>query len=106
MGLLKPNAGQKCALLVWPLPDVAHGSRRAVSPFVATCLVGAPASPVGDGNSCRQECRHGTLKASFPRKKGHRQALDYTSTGRAVGVCLIGWLVNGAILSLGFILLR
>ena len=36
-----------------------------------------------------------------------RQALDYTSTGRAVGVCLIGWLVNGAILFfLGFILLR
>ena len=36
-----------------------------------------------------------------------RQALDYTSTGRAVGVCLIGWLVNNAILFfLGFILLR
>ena len=36
-----------------------------------------------------------------------RQALDYSSTGRAVGVCLIGWLVNGAILYfLGFILLR
>ena len=36
-----------------------------------------------------------------------RQALDYTSTGRAVGVCLIGWLVNGAIVFfLGFILLR
>ena len=26
-----------------------------------------------------------------------RQALDYTSTGRAVGVCLIGWVANGAI---------
>ena len=26
-----------------------------------------------------------------------RQALDYTSTGRAVGVCLIGWLINGVI---------
>ena len=36
-----------------------------------------------------------------------RQALDYTSTGRAVGVCLIGWIVNGAILFfLGFIFLR
>ena len=23
-----------------------------------------------------------------------RQALDYTSTGRAVGVCVIGWLVQ------------
>ena len=36
-----------------------------------------------------------------------RQALDYTSTGRAVGVCLIGWIVNGAILVfLGFMFLR
>ena len=36
-----------------------------------------------------------------------RQALDYTSTGRAVGVCLIGWIVNAAILFfLGFVLLR
>ena len=36
-----------------------------------------------------------------------RQALDYTSTGRAVAVCLIGWIVNGAILFfLGFVLLR
>ncbi len=26
-----------------------------------------------------------------------KQALDYTSTGRAIGVCLIGWVVNGAI---------
>jgi len=26
-----------------------------------------------------------------------RQALDYTSTGRAIGVCLIGWVANGAI---------
>ncbi len=26
-----------------------------------------------------------------------RQALDYTSTGRAVGVCAIGWLVQVAI---------
>ena len=26
-----------------------------------------------------------------------RQALDYTSTGRAVGVCLIGWVANGVI---------
>ncbi len=29
-----------------------------------------------------------------------RQALDYTSTGRAVGVCLIGWLVRIAIFSI------
>jgi hypothetical protein len=29
-----------------------------------------------------------------------RQALDYTSTGRAVGVCLIGWLVMMAIFSI------
>ncbi len=36
-----------------------------------------------------------------------RQALDYTSTGRAVGVCLIGWIVNGAIIVfLGFMLGR
>ena len=27
-----------------------------------------------------------------------RQALDYTSTWRAVAVCLIGWLVQGAVL--------
>ena len=26
-----------------------------------------------------------------------RQALDYTSAGRAIGVCLIGWVANGAI---------
>ena len=29
-----------------------------------------------------------------------RQALDYTSTARALGVCLIGWLVQAAILML------
>ena len=29
-----------------------------------------------------------------------RQALDYHSTGRAIAVCLIGWLVRGAILVL------
>ncbi|HEU4370100.1 MAG TPA: hypothetical protein VFV05_17900 [Methylomirabilota bacterium] len=29
-----------------------------------------------------------------------RQALDYASTGRAVGVCLIGWLVQVAIFAL------
>ncbi len=28
-----------------------------------------------------------------------RQALDYTSTGRAVGVCVMGWLVQDAIFS-------
>ena len=27
-----------------------------------------------------------------------RQALDYTSTGRAIGVCVIGWVVQGLIL--------
>jgi hypothetical protein len=31
-----------------------------------------------------------------------RQALDYTSTGRAVGVCLLGWLIYG-ILFFGFV---
>ncbi len=29
-----------------------------------------------------------------------RQALDYTSTWRAIGVCVIGWLVQGVILTL------
>lgn len=29
-----------------------------------------------------------------------RQALDYSGTGRAVGVCLIGWLIQVAILAL------
>lgn len=28
-----------------------------------------------------------------------RQALDYKSTGRAVAVCVVGWLVQGAILA-------
>ncbi len=32
-----------------------------------------------------------------------RQALDYHGTGRAIGVCMIGWLVQAAIL---FILMR
>ncbi len=31
-----------------------------------------------------------------------RQALDYTSTWRAVGVCLIGWITQGVILALLF----
>jgi hypothetical protein len=31
-----------------------------------------------------------------------RQALDYSGTGRAVGVCLIGWLVQVAVLALLF----
>jgi len=31
-----------------------------------------------------------------------RQALDYHSTYRALGVCVIGWLVQGAILALVF----
>jgi len=29
-----------------------------------------------------------------------RQALDYTSTGRAIGVCIIGWLIQIAIMVL------
>lgn len=29
-----------------------------------------------------------------------RQALDYKSTGRAIGVCIVGWLVQAAVLSL------
>jgi hypothetical protein len=38
---------------------------------------------------------------------GVRQALDYRSTGRAVGVCLIGWLVQVAIFALlGLVLAR
>jgi hypothetical protein len=31
-----------------------------------------------------------------------RQALDYSGTGRAVAVCIIGWLVQGLILALFF----
>jgi hypothetical protein len=34
-----------------------------------------------------------------------RQALDYTSTWRAVGVCVIGWIVQGLILALLFSLM-
>jgi hypothetical protein len=34
-----------------------------------------------------------------------RQALDYSSTLRAVGVCLIGWIVQGLIFMLLFYLL-
>jgi hypothetical protein len=34
-----------------------------------------------------------------------RQALDYTSTARAVGVCAIGWIVQGVIIYLLFALL-
>ncbi|HWP60591.1 MAG TPA: YIP1 family protein [Candidatus Acidoferrales bacterium] len=33
-----------------------------------------------------------------------RQALDYTSTPRAVGVCVIGWLIQALILALFFTL--
>jgi hypothetical protein len=36
---------------------------------------------------------------------GVRQALDYTSTGRAIGVCLIGWLVQIAIFAVFGLLL-
>lgn len=31
-----------------------------------------------------------------------RQALDYKSTARAIGVCLIGWLVQAVVLLIGF----
>jgi hypothetical protein len=31
-----------------------------------------------------------------------RQALDYNSTGRAVGVCIIGWIIQAAIILLFF----
>lgn len=31
-----------------------------------------------------------------------RQALDYTSTGRAVAVCLIGWIIQTILLALAF----
>lgn len=34
-----------------------------------------------------------------------RQALDYKSTLRAVGVCLIGWLIQGVLLAMMFALL-
>ncbi len=34
-----------------------------------------------------------------------RQALDYTSTLRAVGVCIIGWIVQAVILALFFMLI-
>jgi hypothetical protein len=34
-----------------------------------------------------------------------RQALDYTSTFRAVGVCVIGWIIQTVILLLLFSLL-
>ncbi len=34
-----------------------------------------------------------------------RHALDYTSTWRALGVCLIGWIINGILVAvLGFLL--
>ena len=34
-----------------------------------------------------------------------RQALDYTSTGRAIGVCAIGWVVQALILGFVFAIL-
>lgn len=34
-----------------------------------------------------------------------RQALDYQSTLRAVGVCLVGWLIQGLLLVMMFVLL-
>jgi hypothetical protein len=33
-----------------------------------------------------------------------RQALDYQSTLRAVGVCAIGWVIQGLVLALVFFL--
>ena len=35
-----------------------------------------------------------------------RQALDYKSTMRAVGVCLIGWIVQGVIFTLLLVLMK
>ena len=35
-----------------------------------------------------------------------RQALDYQSTLRAVGVCIIGWIIQGVVLALFFSLIR
>lgn len=35
---------------------------------------------------------------------GVRQALDYQSTLRAVGVCLIGWIIQGLFLAMMFVL--
>jgi hypothetical protein len=38
---------------------------------------------------------------------GVRQALDYRSTGRAVGVCLLGWIVQIVVFAVvGFVLAR
>jgi hypothetical protein len=34
-----------------------------------------------------------------------RQALDYTSTWRAIGVCIIGWVIQVAVLSVVYLLL-
>jgi hypothetical protein len=31
-----------------------------------------------------------------------RQALDYRSTARAVGVCVLGWIIHGIILAILF----
>ena len=35
-----------------------------------------------------------------------RQALDYTSTWRAVGVCIIGWIVQALVLGIFFSIIR
>ena len=35
-----------------------------------------------------------------------RQALDYTSTWRAVGVCIIGWIVQAIVLAIFFSIIR
>ena len=38
--------------------DVAHASRRAVPPFLATCFVGAPALLLGGGMPARMPAQH------------------------------------------------
>ena len=35
-----------------------------------------------------------------------RQALDYSSTGRAIGVCLIGWIIQSIIFAVLFYIIR
>ena len=44
-----------------------------------------------------------TLWMLFTYVVAVRQALDYTSTGRALAVCLLGWIIHGVVL-FGFVL--
>jgi hypothetical protein len=44
-----------------------------------------------------------TLWMLFTYVVAVRQALDYTATGRALAVCLLGWLIHGVVL-FGFVL--